>query len=435
MDSSVGGAEQQRVLGNFKSPAAVKEVLSGIRTVANASWWGFDETDSTAAVQGAISSGAAKVIIPYMGKEWVVRPIKLTSDREVIFEPGVVVVAKQGGFKGTHDSLFKADKKSNIILKGYGATLRMRKAEYMAIPKKSRGEWRHVIGLLKSSNVTILGLTLKDSGGDGIAVDRHCKDILIKDVTCDGNYRNAISVTNVDGLTIENCVLTNTTGSEKGGGGPAAGIDFEPFRDFQSLKKIIVRKCVVEGNGMFGIVVSLGRLRTSSNDVDILIEDCLVNNNSRTGLYVSHVHDDGPGGSIKFKNVTVRGSQWGARIRSKSSKRASVVFENCTWRDIKKAKGAYPVNFYLPTAEAGKIEKLGGVTFINCQVFDDQDRPAVKYTGAIKDLHAIHGDVYVKNDKRNRDLHEWGGARLHDVDIVLHSGLSEMFKKADDRSK
>ena len=48
-------------IGNVKSPQAVREVLAGKRAVANAAWWGFDEEDSTDAIQGAINSGASRL--------------------------------------------------------------------------------------------------------------------------------------------------------------------------------------------------------------------------------------------------------------------------------------------------------------------------------------------------------------------------------------
>jgi len=306
----------------------------------------------------------------------------------------------------------------------------------MAIPQAVRGGSRHAIRLNGCGNVKILGLTIKDSGGDGIFVSsgsgesNWCRDILVRDVNCHGNYRNAITVGSADGLVIENCILENTTGSElKGGGGPAAGIDFEPWdRIHDRLRNITVRNCTIKNNGMFGIVVNTARIKPLS-DIDILIEDCAVSDNVRANLYVSRVYDDGPGGSIKFKNVKTKGGLWGARIRSKSSQRARVVFENCIWTDTRRARGAYPVNIYLPKEEADKVAKPGGVEFINCQVFDAQDRPAVKYTGIIKGLHNISGSLYVKNDKRKGNLLDWSSAKLHSITIKARPGVGDFMGK------
>ncbi len=104
---------------------AIAEVAAGKRTTANAAWWGFSKDDSTAALQAAIDSGAKTVVVPYMGEAWIVRPIKLRGNLELLFEPGVLVLAKRGEFQGGGDSLFTAVDAENLTIRGYGATLRM----------------------------------------------------------------------------------------------------------------------------------------------------------------------------------------------------------------------------------------------------------------------------------------------------------------------
>ena len=89
-------------------PQAIEEVAAGKRTVANAAWWGFDPMDSTRYLQAAINSKASTVIIPNMGQDWIVRPIFLRSNLELVFEEGVVVTAKKGDYFGKHDSVFTA---------------------------------------------------------------------------------------------------------------------------------------------------------------------------------------------------------------------------------------------------------------------------------------------------------------------------------------
>ena len=79
--------------GHAKNPQAVVEVQAGKRAEANAAWWGFDEEDATEAIQAAIRSGAKRVIVPNVGKDWIVRPLQLASDQELVLEPGVVITA------------------------------------------------------------------------------------------------------------------------------------------------------------------------------------------------------------------------------------------------------------------------------------------------------------------------------------------------------
>lgn len=232
----------------------------------------------------------------------------------------------------------------------------------------------------------------------------------------------------VDGLTIENCVLKNTVGTW-----PQAGIDFEPNFSAERLKNIIVRNTTIANNRSLGLIVSLHGLTSDSADVNMVFENLCVTDAlgeipaSYAGIMVSHTGDDkGPGGLVKFKNVTIENIEYGVRIeKSKNSFLAS--FENCVWKNIirgspiiiqtrKKHDGSYPV------------KAPGGIDFINCQVFDKINRPAIRAGGEIRrggdGLYEIHGNLYVQNPNRIGDLYDWNGAALRDVDITIHSGLA-----------
>lgn len=100
-----------------RNPKAVAEVAEGRRTEANAAWWGFDPEDATAILQAAIDSGASKVIVPNMGQDWIVRPLTLRSNLELVLEEGVVIAAKRGEYHGGGDSVFGASGVSNLIIR------------------------------------------------------------------------------------------------------------------------------------------------------------------------------------------------------------------------------------------------------------------------------------------------------------------------------
>ena len=213
------------------------------------------------------------MIVDNLGKPWIVDPITLASDQELFFEKGTEVLAKKGSFKGTSDSLFRAFLKKNITLTGYGATLRMRRSDYAGPPYK-KGEWRHVLDLRSCSNVRIYGLTLAESGGDGIYLGTANgsvpnRDILIKAVVCDKNYRQGISVINAENLLIEDCVLSNTAGTA-----PAAGIDFEPNAAGERLTHCTLRRCVSQNNAGGGYFVAIPGLTAASSPVSLGFERC-----------------------------------------------------------------------------------------------------------------------------------------------------------------
>ncbi len=72
----------------------IAAVAKGSITEARASWWGFDPEDSTGALQAAISSGVPKLVVDKMAGPWIVTPITLVSNQEIIFAEGVVILAK-----------------------------------------------------------------------------------------------------------------------------------------------------------------------------------------------------------------------------------------------------------------------------------------------------------------------------------------------------
>ena len=79
----LSAAGQARIARNME---AISEVRAGIRTEANAVWWGFDPEDATDSLQAAIDSGVSRLIIPNVGQEWVVRPLTLRSNLELILK-------------------------------------------------------------------------------------------------------------------------------------------------------------------------------------------------------------------------------------------------------------------------------------------------------------------------------------------------------------
>ena len=395
-------ARAENIIGdNNENPEAVRKVLGGKQFEANAAWWGFDETDATDALQSAINSGAKKVVVPNMGKDWIVKPIQLKGKQEILFEDGVVVTAKKGEFKGKGDCLFKAFNCSNITLKGYGAVLRMQKKDYMS-ESYVKAEWRMVMAFYGCSNITVSGLTLKDSGGDGIYLgvtseQRYCRDIHIRDVVCDNNYRQGISVISAENLLIENCSLKNTRGTP-----PAAGIDLEPNHHDERLKNCVIRNCTMEQNEGPGILVYLRPLSAESEDISIRFEDCRVTSRQGAGIQVGAVRDDGPDGLIEFRKCTIENTlKVGAQVYDKSSERARVRFTFCTWKNVANSADdtETPAPLWLYLRRPSLTKKHGGVDFINCRLEDNRNRPFLAATEKESSFGVfdITGRIFVQN--------------------------------------
>jgi len=362
-----------------KNTQAIREVLDGKSKEARAAWWGFDPVDATGALQGAINSGAKKVIVEKMSGPWIVDKIQLAGNQELFFEPGVVVVAKKGAFRGKTDALFSAWNKTNVKLTGHGATLRMHRDDYDG-PEYTKAEWSHVLNFHGSSNVTVSGLTLAESGGDGIYLGAGRggatnRNVVIRDVVCDRNYRQGISVITAENLLIENCVLKNTAGTP-----PAAGIDFEPNHARERLVNCVMRNCTIENNRGYAVHVYARPLDGTSAPISLRIEDCVTRGtNARS---ISIVTSCGKAGPVKglIEVINCRFEDVGhasIRVGSKPPGGARVRFVKCTLADpAEKPAAVAPI---ILDSRHGDLENTGGVEFVDCTIRERVDRPVIKY--------------------------------------------------------
>ena len=389
---------------------AIADVASGKLKAARASWWGFDPVDATKCLQAAIDSGVPKLVVDHVGKPWVVDPIRLASNQEIVFEEGVEVIAKKGSFKGDSDSLFSAVLKEDLTLRGYGAVLRMHRSDYAKAPY-AKAEWRHVLTILSCRNVRVLGLTCRESGGDGIYLGVHKqgvpnKDVLIRDVVCDGNYRQGISVISAEDLLIANCTLSNTRGTN-----PMAGIDFEPNKPGERLVRCVVRNCVSEGNGGPGYAVYIPNLNAESEPVSLRFENCRSLGDAVHGASVltGNGRDEAVRGSVEFVKCVFQESRHaGIAVRSKPAAGCRLRFEGCSVLD---AATEHPEETpIITTAGHGASRDVGGVEFADCLIRDDLERHPLSFSdrtgfGLVR-LVDITGRLAVerKGERREFDL-------------------------------
>ncbi len=435
--ASLAAAGGQELL-KATNPKAAEEASAHSRPDANAAWWGFNPEDSTDALQAAINSGAKKVVIPYMGEPWITRPLKLTSQQEIFFEPGVVVLAKKGEFQGGGDSLFSAVGVSNLVLRGYGATLRMHKRDYQNPPYK-KAEWRMGIALRGCRHVLVEGLRVESSGGDGFYVDGGgesgwSEDITIRNCVAYDNHRQGLSVISVMGLLVDNSVFANTWGTA-----PEAGIDLEPDTEKQRLVNCVIRNCLFENNNGNEILVYLKPLSTNSEPVSIRFENCLVRMTEArfappepgpkggiqgvAGIAVGEIRDNGPKGQIEFVDcVTENTGKESARVYDKSALSARVRFVNCSFRNAWTAPypddGGPRVPIILNLRKPESTERLGGMDFEDCYVYDKAPRPAVRLEEDRGEfgLRDLHGTIIVKGvGTPSLKL----GSKLQDVDLKV----------------
>jgi parallel beta-helix repeat protein len=98
----------------------------------------------------------------------------------------------------------------------------------------STGEWGMGIGVYAGTNVNINGTKIYNCWGDGIVVGATSRynapdasrSVTIKNVVCDNNRRQGLTIGKVNNMLVDSCVFTNTNGTK-----PMSGIDIEPDKD------------------------------------------------------------------------------------------------------------------------------------------------------------------------------------------------------------
>jgi len=205
-----------------------------------ASSFGFQAGDASEAFQNAINSNNDFIVIDRQNSDWVIDPMKFfdVNNKTIVFEPGVVVRAKSGSFDEGSAQLFQLVRPSNLLLEGYGATLQMNKSEY------PNGEARHAFSIYGGNNVHVKGLTIKDSGGDGIYItgsgsgNNFSNNITLEDIISTNNKRQGMTIISAQDMWVKNCEFSNSKGSN-----PEVGVVLEPNNETNRLVNINFSNC------------------------------------------------------------------------------------------------------------------------------------------------------------------------------------------------
>lgn len=335
-------------------------------TSVNASTFGWNATNSTAAFVNAINSANDTIIIDLQASDWMINSTNFDTlqNKTIIFENGVNVVATPGAFNYIYATLMTFYEANNIKIIGYGATFKMQKAEYIAL---NNSEYRHCIQLISCSNISVYGLKLMDSGGDGImlsnytgiAYQRYCENVLLKDLWCDNNYRQGISIGSVQHLRVENCWFTNTVGTA-----PQGGVDIEPNHPYERLIDIVFDKCRFTGNAGGGILIVPISIDSTTLPMDVTFNNCYVANNGTNKYQISiYGYASGATGNVNFNKCMTDGGDYSVG-GTKLASGYKANFNNCIFRNPTNIV----VNFDDHTTSTSLIRN-GGASFTNCLAF------------------------------------------------------------------
>ena len=377
-----------------KKDAEIAQVMSGRIQEAKASWWGFNAEDATDCLQNAINSGVKRLIVDNMGSEWLVRPIYLRSNQEIIFAENVVVRAMPGAFKGLGDSLFTARELSNVILRGEkNAVLKMNKKDYQDTASYQWSEWRHLISLRGCENVKLENLILKSSGGDGIYVStdsklQGCRNILIDKVICEDHHRQGMSIISAENLLVRNSIFRNTRGTP-----PACGVDLEPNTEKNYLINNIFENCEFSGNASAGIIVHCPALNEKSKPVSVKIRNCRSVDNTHVGISLYTSSSTSVKGQILIEDCDVKNNHGGALIMSNQQDTGLQITVKNTKLDNKNSN--YP-GIVLDNSTISN--DIGGIRFENVRLLPGRNTPVVFHGMTGVGIREFTGSLSLQND-------------------------------------
>lgn len=357
--------------------------------VLKVSTLGHDPADSTRFLQEALDSDFGTVIVDRVPGGWTTDALFLErSNVTLIFEPGVTVQAKPGGFVDEQSRLLQIQDCSNVLVSGYGATIRMNKSEYKT------GEWRNAMRLYAVEDVTVEGLELRDSGGDGIGItgrkEEPCRNIVLRDLVCDNNMRNAMSVATVIGLRVSGCAFLNSIGRP-----PQCGVDFEPEQPTHHLSDIVMEDCYISHNLVNSLTVVTNALAADSAPIDIRVERTTIGTQIGGSPQVQVWGDVGPG-RLELRdcllNVNPHSSAFG-NVGIPDGGMITTLATTSIW-NIGNAFNTYETFMF---EARGADTTTGNLDFEDAVVITDQPPVVLRNRTATKAIHNVTGTVTVTN--------------------------------------
>lgn len=362
--------------------------------------------DDTAVFQRALDTAAAKGLalrVPAAERPYTVQPLAVPSNTDLRLDKGAILQAAPGYARYEH--LLNIDGVQDVTVTGYGATLRMPKAEY------AEGEWRHTLSIQGSTNVTVKGLHCNDSGGDGVYISggegkHYSEHVLLEDVSCDNNRRQGISIISARDLIVRRCRFTNTQGTA-----PEDGIDVEPNSPEDRLVGIRIEDCVTAGNRGDGVGICIWKLDSTSQPVDIRVLRHRDRDSGKAGFLGTgdQFAERDVKGTVRFEQCTTeRSGEAGAAAVFWESTGPLLVFQDLTIVDPNRSGKALDKAAVMIKRGGGAPGPMGGVHVLHPTITARAGR--VDYYFTVHDWSniGIHNLRFVPGPLRGAAKHPYG---------------------------
>jgi Right handed beta helix region len=240
--------------------------------------------DDTATLQAKLDAGGT-LFLPALpnGQCYATHGLWVSLDGTSIASDGACIVALGPGAVRLHspdgnpisaDAIFFVNRSSDVNAAPHGVTI---SGLRLVVPRSAS-----MFGIeIYANDVTVENVTVEGSPIDSLLVGGrangkgYSSNVSIRDSSFTGGTRNVVSVTAVQGLTIESCRLTGADDTnylpETGHayGNPAAGIDVEPNSTADPIVGVSITGNRIEGNAGPGILLALPPAPTVAASIDI----------------------------------------------------------------------------------------------------------------------------------------------------------------------
>ncbi len=265
---SIGLAGQTLTINGTFS-AGIHQVFSGSGTVVFGKgstseiipqWWAENTTPGTtdmtrafrtAFVAGYVNNGGPGIPVRIPSGTYLITDYITTGSCQTVrFDPHVTINAALPNEK---TSLFNVANQTDVEFVGDFTILNGNRAA--ASPEVEGNS--AAFYLYGSDNVSIENMTINDFATDGITLEGDdtlsgpCRNVTIRNVVCNNNRRNGLSIVSAIGCTVIGGEFKNSNGAPHG---PWAGIDIEPDADCY-IENVNLNGVHTKGNVGKGILI------------------------------------------------------------------------------------------------------------------------------------------------------------------------------------
>lgn len=379
-------------------------------------------TDNTEKMQQAINEAEGHILyIDGASQPYRCNQLTLKSNSIYYCEPSVTIKANDTWITAERwqDPLIDIRLIDNVKWYGNGALITMNK------PATLVTEHAHCMGTRGATNIYVECVRLMNASGDGFYLDQYDGDssnkpssfINLKNIICDGNGRNGMSLVSCHDVSIEDCTLTNTKGTA-----PQAGIDIEAEMRSPDMTNIYIRNCKFKTNAFTGLSF-VGGASNPDTLQTVYVDGCTFESEP-TAIYVNGIKKNSKG-NIIISNCDIRNSSRNAILDGNNSNSGiKRTYINCI------SLNANSSNRGQADDQAGewgwgcafqvyaKDRNCGNVRFINCVSDDNRTTPLVKTAFG---LTRASGSSNVIN------LVEIIGCNCYHADTSLLSNFSDLY--------